>query len=315
MNTAEPKSMRTAGGAWRPRYVLLTSAKNEAAYIERAITSVLRQSWLPAAWFIVDDGSTDQTAALIGQHAARHTLIHMIAVTSGPGRSFGSKCAAIKAAYERAALGDFDFIGVHDADIELQDPRYFESVLNVLIHDPSLGISGGFVHERKNRAWSHRPANSADSVAGGIQMFRRACFERIGGYTSMPFGGEDWLAEIDARLAGWSVRAIPELEVRHHRPTSSADGRLKGLFRLGMMDASFGSDPFFELFKCIRRLSEKPRLLGTLIRLSGFVWFNLSIRSPVLPRDQVEFLRAQQVNKLRNLFSSHAADMTPGAPP
>ena len=117
----------------------------------------------------------------------------------------------------------------------------------------ALGVSGGYIFEPWKGIWQKRMANSPDSVAGGIQMFRRTCFEQIDGYTSMPFGGEDWLAELDARRAGWTVQAIPALPAYHHRPTSSADGRLRGLFRLGMMDASFGSHPLFEVLKCVRR--------------------------------------------------------------
>ena len=59
--------------------MLLTAAKNEAAgTFERAIQSVLRQTWRPRAWFIVDDGSTDNTAILVGHHAAQHPFIHLV---------------------------------------------------------------------------------------------------------------------------------------------------------------------------------------------------------------------------------------------
>ena len=58
------------------RYVLLTAAKDEEACIGEVIQAVLRQTVRPLAWFIMDDGSTDQTAAIIKQYAAGNSFIH-----------------------------------------------------------------------------------------------------------------------------------------------------------------------------------------------------------------------------------------------
>ena len=165
---------------------------------------------------------------------------------------------------------DFEFIGIHDADIEVAGLALLRMRIEGVHGQRGAGVSGGYIFEPWKGIWQERVANSPDSVAGGIQMFRRTCFEQIDGYTSMPFGGEDWLAELDARRAGWTVQAIPALPAYRRRPTSSADGRLRGLFHLGMMDASFGSHPLFEVLKCVRRIfSEKPVLASALIRFGG----------------------------------------------
>lgn len=280
------------------RFVLLTAAKNEAGYIEHALRSVVRQTALPRAWFIVDDGSTDRTAEIVREWAGAYPFIHLVSRPSGAARSFGAQYRAINLAYGLARDLQFDFIGVQDADIEVERHDYYERVLAAFNRDAQLGVSGGYIFERAGERWLPRHANSPDSVAGGIQMFRRTCFDQIGGYTPLLFGGEDWLAQIDAARAGWTVAAIPELPARHYRPTSSADGRLKGLFRLGMMDGSFGSHPLFELLKCVRRVRERPLLLGSVVRLSGYSWWWLSRRAPLLPSDKSAYLRHQQVKKL-----------------
>ncbi len=293
-------------------YILLTAAKNEAEYIAETINSVTRQSVLPRAWFIVDDGSTDSTAQLIKYFAERHPFIRLIASESGTARCFGAKDKAINAAYDLAKTLDFDAIGILDADIALERNDYYESLLSQFQMNSRLGITGGYIYEQSRGAWQCRKGNSADSVAGALQLFRRECFEQIGGYTPMRHGGEDWLAQIEARRAGWQVQACPELHAWHYRPTSSAGGRWPGLFRLGMMDASFGSHPLFELVKCGRRIGAPPVLLGSAVRLGGYLWWRLSGRKPLISAAQVAFLRREQILKLRK-FPSPSLSPT-GAP-
>jgi poly-beta-1,6-N-acetyl-D-glucosamine synthase len=175
----------------RNQYILLTAAKNEADYIGEAIQSVLRQSVHPLAWFIVDDGSTDQTARIIERFAAQHSFLRLLSSGGGSERSFGSKDKAINAAYAAAKSLDFDFIGILDADIALERSDYYEMILRRFRSNPGLGIAGGYIYERSNSRWQCRKGNAEDSVAGGVQMFRRACFEQIGGYIPMHHGGED----------------------------------------------------------------------------------------------------------------------------
>jgi poly-beta-1,6-N-acetyl-D-glucosamine synthase len=293
------------------RFVLLTAAKNEEQYISQAIRSVVRQTTHPVVWFIVDDGSTDRTASIVHGYSKDYPFIRLVSKESGEKRSFGAQYRAINMAYGLAKDLCFDFIGTQDADIEVASKDYYEQVFVEFSRDAHLGIAGGAIYERMRGYWQPRPANSADSVAGGIQMFRRACFEQIGGYTPLEFGGEDWLAQIDAKRVGWAARALTDLPAYHYRPTSSADGRLRGLFRLGMMDASFGSHPLFEVCKCARRVGESPVILSGLIRLGGFLWWRISRGTPLLPANKVAFLRDQQLKKISRIFGHHTYQSVP----
>jgi len=280
------------------RYVILTAAKNEEVYITKAIESVLRQSVLPLAWFIMDDGSTDRTAAIIESFAAKHPFIRLNSAGSREGRNFGSQYKALQAAYELAGTLEFDFLGVQDADIAPERADYYEVVLGEFERNPRLGIAGGFIYELLNGEWRCRRSNSGDSVAGGIQMFRRKCFEQIGGYKPLYFGGSDSLALLDAQILGWEIRTRPDHKILHYRPTSTAGGKWRGIFRSGFEDASFGYHPVFELFKCCRRVTSRPFVLGSVVRLGGYIWWNLSGRGPVIPPEKVAFLRREQMAKL-----------------
>jgi glycosyltransferase involved in cell wall biosynthesis len=290
----------------KTRYILLTAAKDEEAFIEEVIASVLRQTVLPLAWFIVDDGSSDRTALIIERIAAEHPFIHLQSAGSRGGRNFGSQYKAIMAAYEMAKPLEFDFVGVVDADQAPQQENYYESIFKECEGNPRLGVASGFVWERPRGVWESRPENSPDSVAASA-VFRRRCFDQIGGYTPLHYGGSDSLIQLEAKMAGWEIMTRPDLHILHYRPTSSAGGIWRGRFRAGMMDGSIGSDPLFEIFKCCRRIPTRPFLLGSIVRFGGYVWWKITARESLIQPEKVAFLRREQRAKLRKWVTSLGA--------
>jgi biofilm PGA synthesis N-glycosyltransferase PgaC len=285
------------------RYILLTAAKDEEAYIAEGIRSILSQTVLPIAWIIIDDGSSDETAKIIGKFAAEYPFIQLHSADSRGGRNFGSQYKALQAAYELAKHLKFEFIAIQDADLAPKQEDYYEVLLGEFQRNSQLGIASGFVYECPNGAWECRKSNSKDSTAG-CAIFRRSCFEQIGGYTPLPYGGSDWLAQLEAKIRGWKILTRPDLHLYHYRPTSSAGGLWRGKFREGLMDASFGSHPVFEFLKCCRRMTNYPFLLGSLIRFSGYLWWNLTRRKPLLSQEKEAFLRKEQLAKLHGWVRS-----------
>lgn len=283
------------------RYVLMTAAKDEEASIGKIIEAVLRQTILPTAWFIMDDGSSDRTAAIIEGYAAKHPFIKLQSAGARGGRNFGSQYKAVMAAFELARPLDFDFVGVVDADQAPERADYYETILGEFARRPRLGVASGFLYERYKGTgeWECRRGNAEDSVAGGTAMFRRKCFEEIGGYTPLVYGGSDWLIQIEAKLAGWEILVRPDQHIFHYRPTSSAGGIWRGTFKAGQMDASFDSHPLFEFFKCCRRLRNNPRIGGAVVRFSGYCWWKLRGKKPLIRPAAAAYLRAEQVAKLR----------------
>lgn len=279
------------------RYVLLTAAKDEQACISEVIEFVLRQSVLPKVWHIVDDGSSDRTAAIVKGYASTHPFIRLHGSGARGGRNFGSQYKALQAAYELARADEFDFIAVQDADQAPAQAHYYQQLMRAFEHDPRLGMASGLVYERSGGVWCYRPSNSQRATAGSV-VFRRECFEAIGGYTPLEYGGSDWLAQVAAKMAGWRVATDPALHLLHYRPTSSAGGLWRGRWREGMMDASFGTHPLFEALKCARRMASRPFVLGAVTRLAGFLWWHLARRPPVLPSATVAYLRREQLSRL-----------------
>lgn len=284
-------------------YVLMTAAYNEEAYIERTIQSVLSQTKLPKRWVIVSDGSADRTDEIVQLYARKHEFIKFLRNERPPGRSFRSKVVALRSASRLLESVGFEFIGNLDADVSVGS-SYFEDLIGCFYLDAKLGLAAGFVCEKKRENYENRRINRIHSVCHAAQLVRRECYEAIGGYTALEHGGEDWHAQISARMRGWNSKAFPELQIFHHRPTGAADLLLRSKFRDGRSDYDLGSDPFFEVLKCLQRLPEKPFLIGAIARLAGFTWSYVRREERPVRAEVAAFLKSEQRQRAFALFES-----------
>jgi GT2 family glycosyltransferase len=285
----------------RHQYAALTSAYNEEDFIGRTIESVLLQTIRPARWVIVSDGSTDHTDEIVQRYCARHSFMRYLRVEDNQTRGVIRKVNALNRAYREVQNLDCEFIANLDADVSF-DSRYFETLLQRFDVDSSLGISGGLIYEERGGEFKGRFSNSLRSVAHAAQLVRRECYEAVGGYAPLKYGGEEWYAEVSARMHGWSVRAFSDLKVLHHRRTGAADQVLRHRFRQGKMDSSVGSHPGFELLKCARRIPEWPVAIGAIARLSGFCWSYVTDEPKLVPPEFISFLRNEQKHRLKAVF-------------
>jgi len=279
----------------------MTAAYNEEANIESTIKSVLCQTLLPTRWVIVSDGSTDGTDSIAAHHADRYPFILFLRVTRPPGRSFRTKVMALQAGMKLLEDVPYKFIGNLDADISIA-PSYFADLIAKFKKNPKLGIAGGFVCEEEGGEFRSRSSNRVYSVAHAAQLVCRECYEAIGGYAVLEYGGEDWHAQTSARMMGWSAEAFPELGIYHHRHTGEGGNLMRHKFRQGRMDYSFGSDPIFETFKCLQRLTEKPLFVGSIARLMGFFWSSMIREKRPVSDEFIAFLRDEQKKKTLSLL-------------
>jgi len=278
-------------------YVLLTAAYNEEHHIEETIRSVIAQVLRPQVWVIVSDGSTDRTDEIVRQYAMRHPFIRLVRREKDGSREFASKVFALRAGFQMLTPDSIQFIGHLDADLWL-DPCYFRNLLAKFGEDPELGVAGGWCFEKaSNESWQPRPGNCTWSVPGAIQMFRGECYKAIGELLPIEYGGEDWYAEIRARMCGWRVRSFPELEAHHLRTSGTRANLLRYCYRAGFMDFALGSHPLFEVAKVAKMSATPPYLLNALLRMLGFLVAHVSGRRMVSPAC-VEFLQQEQLGRL-----------------
>jgi glycosyltransferase involved in cell wall biosynthesis len=284
-------------------YVLVTAAYNEEAFIEEVIRSLVAQDAPPKRWIIVSDGSTDKTDEIVNRYAAQYKFIQLHRITEDHARNFTAQVNAINAGFQQLKDEEWDYIGNMDADVTME-PNYFSQLLGKFEENARLGLGGGSIHERNaDLTFQSRKTNSVTSVAHAAQIFRKECFEAVGGsYLALPYGGPDTYAETTARMKGWHVESFPELPVFHHRPTGAAGGLLRSWYRQGKMDYSLGALPMFEVFKIAKRLSSKPFLVGAMARMAGFLHSYYSREKRAVSSEFMTYLRQEHRQRISSMF-------------
>ena len=137
--------------------------------------------------------------------------------------------------------------------------------------------------------------NSAN-VGGPLQVFRRQCYEGIGGY--LPYGHEDTIAATMAQMHGWETRSFPDLIVEHHKSESSTGWRCgRAKFKLGAYDYIHGDTIIWEALRCIKEATESPYMLGSCLRFAAYLNAAVTVKKP-LSDDFYRFVRAKQYRKL-----------------
>jgi glycosyltransferase involved in cell wall biosynthesis len=278
-------------------YVLITPARNEAAFIRQTIESVVAQTVCPAKWVIVSDGSTDSTDEIVTRYAANTPWLELIRMPERRERDFAGKVRAFNAGYARMAGLKYDVIVSLDADISFE-PDYFSLLLEKMSSDPGLGVIGTPFQETSGQIYDYRFV-SVEHVSGACQVFRRECFEQIGGYLPVKGGSIDHIAVITARMKGWRTRTFTDKICLHHRTMGTAGrGLLKSRFKLGVKDYSVGNHPLWQLFRAARQMSLPPIFIGGLALGAGYFWASIrQVPRPVSP-ELGAFHRREQMQRL-----------------
>ena len=284
-------------------YVLITPARNEEELIGKTIESVIHQTVLPLKWMIVDDGSTDRTADIVGRYLGRYPWIELVRRPQRLDRTFASKVHAFNAGYERVIGLPYKIRGNVDADVSFEND-YLEFVLSKFSLDIALGVAGTVFKEDGYSSECHS-FEGRNHVAGGCQLFRKRCFDEIRGFVPNKAGGVDWIAVTTARMMGWKTRSFREKSFFHHRHLGTAERSvIASYFSYGEKDYYLGGHPAWELFRVAYRMTQRPYVTGGLALALGY----LSACGRRMPRpvshDLMTFQRREQMLKLKAILTS-----------
>jgi poly-beta-1,6-N-acetyl-D-glucosamine synthase len=304
MPAGAPERAQSPSGAL-PAYVLVTPARNEARFIERTIQSIIAQTVHPLRWAIVSDGSTDGTDEIVSRYAAAHGWIELVRMPERKERHFAGKVMAIRAGVERMNGLPYEVLASLDADITFERD-YFEFLLARLAADPQLGVTGTPYKDTGGDSYDTRYA-ARDHVPGACQVFRRACWEEIGGYFPSRGGFIDSTATLMARSKGWKTRTFTEKNSLHHRLVGTAEhGPFHSRFDLGKQDWAIGNHPLWEISRGLYQMTKKPYVLRGMTILAGYVWAALRGVERPLPRELQALRRKEEMAQLARFFRLRA---------
>jgi len=251
------------------------------------LDSVIAQSVRPQKWIIVDDGSSDDSPAILAEYASAHDWIQVITRADRGRRAVGSGVMdAFYAGFETIDIDDYDFICKLDLDLKLPQ-RYFETLLQKMHSDPRLGTCSGKAYIHKNGDLVSERHGDETSI-GASKFYRVACYREIGGFTrEIMWDGIDCH---QCRMHGWKACSFDETELRfeHLRPMgSSQQSILNGRIRHGHGQYFMGTGLLWMLATAVYRIPEKPYVIGGLFILYGW----LRSRLLNLPRYEAEGFR------------------------
>jgi poly-beta-1,6-N-acetyl-D-glucosamine synthase len=278
-------------------YVLITPARNEADFIELTIKSVVAQTVRPVKWVIVNDGSKDGTDEIVRKYAAAHPWIELIQMPERRERHFAGKALAVSAGHKRVSELHYDAIGNLDADVSF-DQEYFEFLMNKFAENPRLGVAGTSFRE-SDLTYDYEFVG-IEHVSGMCQVFRRECFDAIGGYPAIKSGGIDLIAVLSARAKGWETRTFLEKSFVHHRTQGGAlHTGLRGRWYMGRKDYLLGNHPVWEICRSIYQMQHKPYVVGGFLVLAAYVWNSIRGVEKTIPPELMALRRSDQMKRLK----------------
>jgi glycosyltransferase involved in cell wall biosynthesis len=282
------------------KYVLITPARNEADYLELTIQSVVKQTVLPERWVIVSDGSTDDTESIVERYLPGRPWLELVRRPPREARHFAAKVEAFNAGYERVKDLDFDVIGNIDGDISF-GPDHLEYLLERFDEWPELGVAGTHYMEGEFHSFQDSFIN-VEHVNGQCQLFRRRCFEEIGGYVPIQAGGIDWVAVTTARMKGWKTRSFDGRVFEHHRKMGTAGtSELGARFHYGMKDYFLGGHPLWQVLRGSFQMKKRPYIVGGLALIAGYAWCWASRKPRPVSDELMRFHRTEQLARLSDL--------------
>ncbi len=285
------------------RYAVITPVRNEAEFIEKTIHSMIQQTIKPTEWVIVNDGSTDETEQIIQRYTTNHPWIKLVNRADRGTRQRGK--GVVEAFYDgyKTLTLPYEFIVKLDGDLSF-DPDYFETLGRKFSSNPQLGIAGGGVYEKLDgQKWTLDATR--DHVRGPTKVYRRACFEEIGGL--VPMLGWDGLDEWQALTMGWEVQSFLELKVFHYRITGAATGSLKARLEQGQGAYTMNYHPLYLIARGLYHLGQRPYVIGGIAMILGYVNAWLRRREQIAEPDVVSYIHRTQLKKLATLWKHRLA--------
>jgi glycosyltransferase involved in cell wall biosynthesis len=290
-------------------YALITPARNEAENLRRLGECVVAQRHLPVHWIVVDDGSTDETAAVAQTFAARG--FEWIRVITSPGaeqkqgplaagRRAGRDVVAFNAGV--AAIDELpDLLVKLDADVSFE-PDYFEALVSRFAAEPRLGIAGGLCLEQDSTGTWLPQHVTGNHVRGATRVYRRECLEDVSPLEVRL--GWDGIDELTAQVKGWRTATLADVPFRHHRPVGQRDGTWSSW-------ASRGDTAYYMRYRptylVARSVFHSRRDIHALAMIWGFAEAAIR-REPRHDDDTVAaYLRRQQsLRRMRSAFRAAA---------
>jgi glycosyltransferase involved in cell wall biosynthesis len=241
-----------------PAATVVVCTYNRARLLPENVDAVLAQEGVEYEAVYVNDGSTDETAAVLDRYAAAHPHLRALHTANG-GPGAARNAGAARARGEWLVFLDDDALPPCD---------WLRTMLKRRAHHDCRVLCGGiapyaldtpaeqYLHYRMQRSLGRR-ARRVRAAPSGNLLAGRALFEKVGGFAETRWGAaEDWDLCLRLRAAGEAIVYDPAATVRHRyqRDWDAALARVRAMGRTGvvMTRAHGGNSHAYVAFNLLR---------------------------------------------------------------
>ena len=277
------------------KYYVIIPAYNEAQYIGKTLQSLALQTILPTKAIVVNDNSTDETAAIAEEFTANNNWLTVVNRKSDAAHMPGSKVIqAFNTGYE-VIDEDYDIIVKLDADLILPD-NYFETIIEVFKKDSKVGMAGGFAYIEKNNEWALESLTDKDHIRGAFKAYRKECFIQIG--KLKPAMGWDTVDELLARFYDWKIITVPSLKVKHLKPTGASYTK-QARYKQGEAFYSLGYGLIITTIASIKLAMKKKKPLLFADYIKGYYKAKNNKKPLLVTQEQAKYIKAYRWKKIK----------------
>lgn len=193
-----------------PKVSIIVTCFNLAKYLDEALQSIFNQTYPNWECMIVDDGSTDNSGEIAREWETKDPRFVYLY------KENGGVSSARNLGIEKAKQ---DYILTLDAD-DKYEASFLDKAMKVLVSDKQLGIVSSwgqyFVGDQLFQVYRLSGKSTVDFLfyndAVGTSLFRKKCWEQVGGYDGNQKNGyEDWEFYLRVCAVGWKVHVIEEV--------------------------------------------------------------------------------------------------------
>ena len=280
------------------RFYIVIPAHNEEGFIGLTLQSLIDQSLPPTKVVVVDDNSTDNTAAIVNEIARKHPWISMVSNTSTVEHLPGGKI--INAFYKGYDTLDSDFDVICKFDADLIFPKnYLETLAEHYQKNPELGMVAGHCYIHKKGKWQLENLTSKEHIRGPLKAYRKACFLEIGGLKRSM--GWDTIDELLALYNNWQFKTDESLQVKHLKPTGANYNRnAKYLQGTALYKMRYGF--ILALFSALKLAYKKQHIRLFWDYIMGYLKALKNKEPFIITQDQGAFVRAYRWKNIKRKF-------------
>ncbi|BAU64179.1 glycosyl transferase family protein [Stanieria sp. NIES-3757] len=272
----------------QPKVSVIIPSFNCAKYISQAIESVINQTYKNYEIIVIDDGSTDNTQAIIKPYLNKIRYFYQTNQGVSEARNRGLD------------LARGELIAFLDAD-DLFLPHKLQEQVAIFEQQPKIGIvNSGFRVIKENgdavmdvEPWHEIPDLTPEvwllhkPVLPSAMMFRREWFDRVGGFNTRFFSSEDVEVTLRMVIQGCQGTWLPKITIKYRRHQNSVTWK-------STLKQAKNSEEMQDYFFSRSDLPKSIRKLENQARFYHFSWLAWLCYQGGLPSQMAQYLEKSQ---------------------